>query len=152
MVRCAADDVLPRRVEAMSSLSSAEVAVDDVLTLTNLRFPLDLYQVIDRHEAKAPGAAFFRRDIRDAGNPPNVISDPKIAVEAHRAARPHASRKHDWRQKAAARGMSVCAKNSGERGGLTETEVKQRRRNVAKLCRSLPEIECRPEPSNENRR
>jgi hypothetical protein len=45
--------------------------------------------------------------------------------------------------------MSVCAKNSGERGGLSETEVKQRRRNVVELCRSLGKIECRPEPSNE---
>jgi hypothetical protein len=126
-----------------------EVPVDEVLTLTNQLRSVDLYQVIDCYEAEAAGAAFLRGDIRDARDAPNAIADPQIALETHRAAGPHAPRKHDGGQKAAALGMSVCAKDSGGRCRLRQTEVKQTRRNVAGFCRSLREIEGRAEPSNE---
>jgi len=45
--------------------------------------------------------------------------------------------------------MSICAKGGGERRGLSQTEVKQTRRSVARLGRSLRKVECRPEPSHE---
>ena len=43
-----------------------EVAVDEVLTLTNELPSVDLDQVVNSHEAETAGAAFLRGDIRDA--------------------------------------------------------------------------------------
>jgi hypothetical protein len=125
-----------------------EIAIDEVLTLTN-EFPsVGLDQVINSHEAEAAGAAFLGRDIRDPGNAPKAIADPQIALETHHAAGPHAPRKHHGREKTATPGMPVFRQSSSGRRGLRKTQVKQARRDVAGLCRSLREIEGCLEPSN----